>query len=196
MNRRLFGLLAVLLWLPAFAQNTITFTAETTTGVETVTPVLTWSTTPAANSCLASGSWSGEKGAAGTETFPPITKGATYNLTCTWFDGAATLSWEAPTENTDGSPLTDLAGYTLYWGTTSGDYPNSVAIDNPNVTTYVVEPLSAGIWYFVVTALNEVGVESDFSNEAQKVVSDSFEQESVGITVNPKPNAPTGLNAQ
>ncbi len=37
--------------------------------------------------------------------------------------GTATLSWTPPTQNTDGSPLTDLAGYRVYWGTSSGNYP-------------------------------------------------------------------------
>src|SRR5690606_32266329 len=45
--------------------------------------------------------------------------------------GAAELSWEAPTENEDGSPLTDLAGYKIYWGTQPDEYTNSVTIDNP-----------------------------------------------------------------
>ena len=31
--------------------------------------------------------------------------------------GSATLSWTAPTQNTDGSPPTNLAGYRIYWGT-------------------------------------------------------------------------------
>ncbi len=84
--------------------------------------------------------------------------------------GAATLSWTAPTENDDGTPLTDLAGYRLYWGTTPGSYPNSVTIDNPGVTTYVVENLVSGTYEFAATAFNTAGVESRLSNPATKTV--------------------------
>ena len=196
-RHRLFGLLAVLLWLPAAAQNTITFTAETTTGVETVTPVLTWDTQPLADECTASGDWSGNKGGAGTETLAPITSGATYNLTCTWTDAAATLSWTAPTENTDGTPYTDPDGYWLYYGQDQGGpYPLNERVTDPDQTSLVIQPLTPGIWYFVATAINQNGIESDFSGEAQKVIGDISAQESVGITVNPKPTAPGSLVAQ
>lgn len=84
--------------------------------------------------------------------------------------GSATLSWTAPTQNEDGSALTDLAGYKLYWSTTPGSYPNSVTIDNPGVTTYVVENLTSGTYEFVVTAFNDSGLESRFSNTATKTI--------------------------
>ena len=84
--------------------------------------------------------------------------------------GSAELSWTAPTENEDGSELTDLAGYKLYWGTTSGSYPNSVTIDNPSVSTYTVDGLSAGTYFFVATSFNLSGIESRYSGEATKVV--------------------------
>ena len=84
--------------------------------------------------------------------------------------GSATLSWSVPTQNEDGSALTDLAGFKLYWGTEPGNYPNSVTIDNPSITTYVVEDLTAGTYQFVATAFNTTGVESRFSNTATKTV--------------------------
>ena len=84
--------------------------------------------------------------------------------------GSVTLSWSPPTENTDGTTLTDLAGYRIYWGTTSGSYPNSVTIDNPGLTTYVVENLTAGTYEFVATSYNTSGVESDYSAPATKTV--------------------------
>ena len=83
--------------------------------------------------------------------------------------GAATLSWTPPTENTDGTPLTDLAGYTVYWGTAPGNYQNSVTLDNPGLTSYVVENLAAATtYYFSTTAYNSAGLESTFSNVASK----------------------------
>ena len=84
--------------------------------------------------------------------------------------GSVTLRWTAPSENTDGTSLLDLAGYRIYWGTTPGSYPNSVRLDNPGLTTYVVDNLSAGTYEFVITAINQAGVESDYSNSATKIV--------------------------
>ena len=181
----------------ASAQNFVSFTAEVTSGVETVVPVLTWDTTPLADDCVASGDWSGSKGPAGTETLPAITSSATYNITCEWLDVTATLTWTAPTENTDGTPLTDLAGFKIKYGMSQGGpYDEEVDIPDPAATTHVVTPLAAGSWFFVSTAYNAIGTESDFSNEVMKILGLSTEVESVGITVNPKPSPPTLIGVQ
>ena len=79
-------------------------------------------------------------------------------------NAAVTLGLTAPTQNIDGTPLTDLAGYRIYWGTSPGIYPYSVKIDNPGVTTHVVERLSPATWYFAATVVNRQGAESDFSD--------------------------------
>ncbi len=75
-----------------------------------------------------------------------------------------------PTTNMDGSPLADLAGYRIYWGTTPGTYPNSVAVINPGLASYMVENLVPSTYYFVTTAFNTSGSESVFSNMAQKTI--------------------------
>ena len=85
-------------------------------------------------------------------------------------DGSITLSWTAPTENEDGTALTDLAAYKLYYGTSSGSYPNQIRVDNPGITTFVIENLVPTTYYIVATAINDAGVESRFSNEAIKQV--------------------------
>ena len=84
--------------------------------------------------------------------------------------GSATLTWLPPTQNSDGTPLTDLAGYKVLWGTQSGAYTYSATIMNPGITTYLVDQLVPATYYFAVTALNSSGVESTFSNEASKMV--------------------------
>lgn len=87
--------------------------------------------------------------------------------------GEAELTWSAPTQNTDGSPLTDLAGFKLYMGTTpGGPYPVSIDIADPTATTFTVPNLSEGTYYFVSTAYNSADPvqESDFSNEATKTI--------------------------
>jgi hypothetical protein len=82
--------------------------------------------------------------------------------------GSTTLSWTPPTQNTDGSPLNDLAGYKVYWGTSQGNYPNSVTVANPGLATYVVNQLTPAQWYFVVTAYSSTGFESGYSNVVSK----------------------------
>ena len=84
--------------------------------------------------------------------------------------GSTTLNWTAPTLNDDGTALTDLAGYKIYYGQSSGAYGNPIQIDNPSVTTYLVDGLVPSTYYFVATAFNTAGVESRFSDEAVKVV--------------------------
>lgn len=83
--------------------------------------------------------------------------------------GSATLSWKAPTTNADGTPLTDLAGYKLYYGTTSGNFTHSLSVGN--VTTYTVSNLTDGLtYYFVTTAVDTSGNESIYSAEESKVI--------------------------
>lgn len=188
--------LLVLLLTRITSAQTITFTAETTTGVESVTPVLTWDTQPLADNCDASGDWSGPRGGAGTETLDPIFTGATYNLTCVWTDDQVTLTWITPTENTDDTPLTDLAGYSFYYGQDQGGpYPQGIDLPNPTATSLVIRPLTPGMWYFVGTSLNSRDVESVFSNETSKLIGEDVAQASVGITVNPRPRPMSSLSA-
>ena len=100
-----------------------------------------------------------------------ITSLAAFDLTVVAVaTGSATLTWLPPTTNTDGSPLTNLSGYRVYWGTALGDYPNTVMLDNPGLTTYVVENLAPATYYFTVKSLNTTGIESAFSNAATKTI--------------------------
>ena len=84
--------------------------------------------------------------------------------------GSVTLSWLPPTQNTDGSPLADLAGYRVYWGPAPGNYPNSVTVPNAGLATYVVGQLTPAVWHFAVTAYTNAGIESAYSNVASKTV--------------------------
>ncbi|HEY7673445.1 MAG TPA: putative Ig domain-containing protein [Gammaproteobacteria bacterium] len=84
--------------------------------------------------------------------------------------GTATLTWTPPTQNEDGSPLTDLASYRIHWGTASRNYTNSATISS-GLTTYVVTNLLSGTtYYFATTAGNSQGVYSAYSNEATKTI--------------------------
>jgi hypothetical protein len=82
---------------------------------------------------------------------------------------SVTLSWVAPTTNTDGTPLTNLAGYRVFYGTTSGQYTQTLSVPSPGITSIVVEGLSTGrTWYFATKAVNSSGGESDYSQEVSK----------------------------
>jgi hypothetical protein len=80
------------------------------------------------------------------------------------------VTWLPPTQRNDGSPLTDLAGYKLYWGTAIGHYPNLASIPNPGIATYVVDELPPGTYYLVATAYDAYGIESDYSNVATQII--------------------------
>ena len=74
--------------------------------------------------------------------------------------GSATLDWMPPTQNSDGSVLTNLAGYTVYYGTSPGSLTQTVKITNPGLTAYTIPNLPSGTWYFAVSAYSSAGVES------------------------------------
>jgi|JRYD01.1.fsa_nt_gb hypothetical protein len=85
--------------------------------------------------------------------------------------GSATLSWTAPTQNTDGSALTNLAGYEIHYGRNASSLDRLVRLDTPGLTTYMIENLSTGTWYFAIAARNSQGVASSLSSVASKVIS-------------------------
>ncbi len=80
------------------------------------------------------------------------------------------LTWTPPTEYDDGSPLTDLAAYKIYYGQFEGNYPSQISIENPGLTSHLVENLPADTYYFVATSINSSGYESEFSNVVVKTL--------------------------
>jgi hypothetical protein len=85
--------------------------------------------------------------------------------------GAATLNWTPPTTHTDGSALTDLAGYRIYWGTSQNNYPNSKTLNGAgSPSSAVIDQLTPATYYFVVTAFDAALNESAYSNVATKTV--------------------------
>jgi hypothetical protein len=96
---------------------------------------------------------------------------ASFSITVTQSaNGSATLSWVAPTQNTDGSALTNLAGYHIYYGTSASNLNQSVQLTNPGLTTYVLGNLASGTWYITVNDYTTSGVESAISNMVSKVI--------------------------
>jgi hypothetical protein len=78
-------------------------------------------------------------------------------------DRSVTISWTPPATNTDGSVLTDLAGYRIYyqrfdvrnWGA-----QQSQMVADPKVTSAVLQGLLPGTYTLCITAYNASNVES------------------------------------
>jgi len=88
------------------------------------------------------------------------------------FAADVTLTWNPPSTNTNESSLNDLGGYTIHYGTESGNYSQN--IDVGNVNTYQVNSLIAGlIYYFAVTAYDTSWNESMYSNEVSQLIVDN-----------------------
>jgi hypothetical protein len=80
------------------------------------------------------------------------------------------LSWAAPTKNADGSPVTDLAGYHIYYGPSAGELTKKIDVAGAASTTYVVEGLTSGTYYFSLVAYNSAGLDSGRSNIADQTI--------------------------
>lgn len=89
--------------------------------------------------------------------------------TPTW-TGASTISWVPPIQNRDGSALVDLAGYRIRYGTTPTALTQTIQIADAGTTSYVVDGLTPGTWYFTVSSYTTAGVESDPSNVVSKTL--------------------------
>ena len=96
-------------------------------------------------------------------TAPVVTPPPTTN-------GSATLSWTAPTVNTDGTPLTNLAGYQINYGSSATSMPRTLQGTDPTATSATITGLSSGTWYFEVVAINAVGLQSSTSGVVSKTL--------------------------
>ncbi len=106
------------------------------------------------------GSTGGSSG--GSTSQPPVPPAASTS--------SVTLGWQPPTENTNGSPITDLAGYKIHYGTASANYTQVVSVNNAGLTRYVVDNLPKGTYYFAITAYDSKGLESALSGEVSSAV--------------------------
>jgi len=134
-------------------------TSSTGTVASTTAPNTAATTPPSGSGSSTAGS--GTTAVTGTKTTPvkPITS-----------NGVATLDWMPPTANSDGSVLTNLAGYTVYYGTSPNDLSKSVKVSNPGLATYSVTGLTSGTWYFAVTSYSSDGVESGRTNTVSTTI--------------------------
>jgi hypothetical protein len=112
---------------------------------------VSWASLPAFNIAV--------KGTATTST------GTTSTTT-----GSALVQWHPPTSNTNGTTLTNLAGYTIKYGTSASSLSSSVKVANPGIASYQIDGLPAGTYYFAVAAYNSSGVTSALSSLVSKTI--------------------------
>ena len=183
--------------LPAFAIRV--WTAPTITGTPANKALLgsNYSFTPTAKDADGSAlgfiitnkpSWATFNTQTGKLSGTPTAVGSTANITITVCDGKAsatlapftltttappgdrvTLSWYAPTANVDSSALNNLSAYKIYYGTSAAMLNRSVTVP-VGVSNYEVTGLSAGNWYFAMSAINAVGTESSLSSVLVKTL--------------------------
>jgi len=91
-----------------------------------------------------------------------------FSITVLPRTGEATLSWTRPTENTDGTALTDLAGYRLYYGRSPSDLSNVIELPDQSRHTYTIENLTVSTWFFAIRAYTTSGLESTMSQIVSK----------------------------
>ena len=84
--------------------------------------------------------------------------------------GTASLAWDAPVANVDGSVLTDLSGYTVAYGTSPNALTQTVTLNDAHRTSYTVTGLQPGTWYFAVRALALDGAQSAYSDIASTAI--------------------------
>jgi hypothetical protein len=85
-------------------------------------------------------------------------------------NGSVTLNWTPPTQKTDETVLSNLAGYKIQYGTDSAALNQTIDLKTAGVSSYLVENLSPATYYFAIKAYTSTGEESDPSNVVSKVV--------------------------
>ena len=168
------------------AAPTVTISANPSTVTSGGKTTITWSASNA-TSCTGSGAWSGSEALSGSRATGALTTDLTFALSCSGAGGTASqsatvsvtnapvsgdavLSWAAPTTNTNGTPVSALAGYHLYYGNSASALSKSVAIIGATTTSYEITGLTAGTWYFAVAADAADGTESAKSAVGSKTI--------------------------
>jgi hypothetical protein len=122
--------------------------------------------------CGGSSSSTGASSAASTSGSTSTASSTSSAQSSTATNKSITLSWSPPTQNSDGTSLTNLAGYTLHYGTASQDYTGSIEITNPTETSYIVSASNfpPGTYYFAISAYNAQQVSSSLSSEVSVTI--------------------------
>ncbi len=99
-----------------------------------------------------------------------VTGAAVTGGSGTGTSGAATVHWTPPTQNTNGTTLTNLAGYIINYGTNSSSLSSTIKVANAGLTSYQIDGLAKGTYYFAVSAYNSLGQTSSLSSKVSKTI--------------------------
>jgi hypothetical protein len=135
------------------AATTTSATSDTTSSSSALTPTSTPTSSSASTSSSAPASSSASTSSSASNS----------SISSASQTVRAALSWTAPTQNTDGSTLTNLAGFRIYYGTDATALDSMVQITGASTTSYVVGSLSSGTYFFAIKSYNITGTESDLS---------------------------------
>ena len=126
---------------------------------------------------IATGLLSGTPTSAQTGTYPNIVlsvsdgqassalPGFTITVTgATPTTGNAVVNWVPPTQNTNGTPLTDLAGIKIYYGTSTSNLNQMVQVAGTGATATTIPNLASGVWYFGGVSYTTSGTQSAMSS--------------------------------
>ena len=102
--------------------------------------------------------------------FATSTSGGSNTTGATTTSHQADLSWTAPTTNTNGTALTDLAGYIILYGTSPSSLTQTVNLSSAGSTDYVVQNLTSGTWYFAIESYTNSGAVSSLSSVVSKTI--------------------------
>jgi Fibronectin type III domain len=83
---------------------------------------------------------------------------------------SATLSWTAPTTNSNGTALEDLAGFHVHYGMSASSMTQEADVPTAGAVSYTVSGLAAGVWYFAVSDYTTDGTESPLSAVVSKTI--------------------------
>lgn len=169
------------------------FTATPAGDIAPADVTLSWATT-GASACTASGGWSGTKAASGTEVIAGAKSGTTtFSLVCSEGAGALTVTWTPAAKNTDGTDLTNLAGYKIYWGTSPTSMLDVIPVAGA-ASSYTHSGLAAGTYYYALATLNLQGVESAKTGTVNGTVAlASTAPSNAPVTLKAQPLPPTNV---
>jgi len=166
------------------AAPTVSLSASPNSVSQGSASTLTWAATNA-SSCIASGGWSGTLAGSGSQSTGALKTATTYSLSCTGTGGTGTqsitiavtapsgtaaLTWTAPATNTDGTPITPLTGYHIFYGNAQDALTQSVSITGASHTSYEITGLGTGTWFFAVAADAADGTQSAKSALGSKTI--------------------------